>query len=231
MKYIYCILLASVTILSTSAQGSDKDGFISLFDGTSLNGWTASKENPESFSVSDNSIICKGGRSHLFYTGPVGNADFSNFELKLKVKTTKQSNSGVYFHTKYQEEGWPSVGFEAQVNSTHTDPRKTGSLYGIVNIWAPGPDSDHFVVRVNERQEVFIHQNAAPSKDGEWFDYHVLVRDSRIQISVNGTLTVDWIQPKGWDRNQRLGSGTVGLQAHDPDSEIHYRDIAIKILE
>ena len=231
MKYAYVFLIIMLWTNSSSAQQSDSSGFVSLFDGQSLNGWTASTENPESFSVSDESIICKGGRAHLFYTGPVGDADFVNFELKLKVKTTAQSNSGVYFHTKYQEEGWPGVGFEAQVNSTHSDPRKTGSLYGIVNIWAPKSDSDQFVVRVNQRQEVFIYQDAAPSTDDEWFDYHIVVMGNKIQISVNGTLTVDWTQPKDWERNQRISSGTIGLQAHDPDSEIHYRDIAIKVLE
>ncbi|MDH3649039.1 MAG: DUF1080 domain-containing protein, partial [Saprospiraceae bacterium] len=175
----------------------EESDFQSLFDGKTLEGWTATEENPESFFVDDGTIICKGGRAHLFYTGPVADASFKNFELQLKVRTTMGSNSGVYFHTAYQKEGWPAAGFEAQVNSTHTDPRKTGSLYGITNIWAPGDAEDPFVVRVDEKQEVFVYREKAPSADGVWFDYQIRVLDGAVTIKVDGITTVQWTQPEG----------------------------------
>ncbi|TWU03287.1 hypothetical protein Pla100_02050 [Neorhodopirellula pilleata] len=52
--------------------------------------------------------------------------------------TTPGSNAGIYFHTKYQDEGWPKQGYECQVNITHHDPKKTSSLYGVVNVDDPG---------------------------------------------------------------------------------------------
>ena len=136
MKYFLASLLYLVFANVLIAQTTDNADFISLFDGKTLNGWTSSTDNPDCFSVENGDLMVRGGRAHLFYTGEDGKVDFKNFELKLKIKTTANANSGVYFHTRYQEDGWPNIGFEAQVNSTHTDPKKTGSLYGVVNIWA-----------------------------------------------------------------------------------------------
>ncbi|MEO0338351.1 MAG: DUF1080 domain-containing protein [Bacteroidota bacterium] len=227
-------LTVAFFLFSLSLINAQSDGFTDLFNGQNLDGWTAAKEKPNSFIVEDGLLKCVDGRSHLFYTGSVGNADFKNFELKVRAKTTKGSNSGVYFHTKYQEEGWPEIGFEAQVNSTNKDAKKTGSLYGVVNVWAPDKDKTkkHPLIRVNDNHEAFLYQTKAPSKDGKWFDYHILVKDQTITIKVNGETQVVWTQPADWDREgRRIGSGTIGLQAHDPDSEVHYESIKIKVLE
>jgi len=202
-----------------------------LFNGKNLTGWKASTENSSSFLVEDGMLVCRGGRAHLFYEGENGAANFKNFELKLRIKTTAESNSGVYFHTKYQASDWPSVGFEAQVNSKHSDPRKTGSLYGVVNIWAPINPENPFISKVNDNREVFVMAPRAPSMDGEWFDYHIIVQDNRIQIKVNGMTTVDWTQPNDWTKSRRIGSGTVGLQAHDPKCVVYYKDIELKIMD
>ncbi|MCZ6671626.1 MAG: DUF1080 domain-containing protein [Verrucomicrobia bacterium] len=212
-----------------------EEGWQTIFDGKSLKGWTISKENPDSYTVKDGVLILKGGRSHLFYSGPVEGADFKNFELKLQVKTTPNSNSGVYFHTKYQDSGWPEQGFEAQVNTSHKDPKKTGSLYAVANIYVAMKPEPPFIVRVDKAGSQ-IWQSEAPSKDGEWFDYHIIVVDDTVTLKINGETTVKWTQPAGWKgpvnmKGRVLGSGTVALQAHDPDSEVHYRDIKIKPLD
>lgn len=225
MKNLFTFLICLIAV-SLSAQD---DGFTSLFNGKDLSDWKVATENPDCFTVKDGTLIVKGGRSHLFYNGPLG-TDFRYFELKLQVKTLPGANSGVYFHTKYQETGWPEAGFEAQVNSTNQDPRKTGSLYGIVNIWVPA-EGERKIVEVNKSGEVFAHQLAAPSVDGEWFDYHIMVKDNKITIRIDGIIQTEWTQPEDWEMGgRRLGSGTIGLQAHDPDSEIHFKNIMIKKL-
>lgn len=231
MRPFQLIILTCLLAGILQGQTASSDDFISLFDGKTLSGWTSSTENPESFSVKDGFLVCKGGRAHIFYTGKVGNADFKNFELKLKARTTPGSNSGVYFHTIYQEKGWPNIGFEAQVNSTHTDPKKTGSLYGIVNIWAPTKIEEPFVARVGKNREIYLYKPAAPSTDGEWFDYHIKVKDNTITVKVNGETTVEWTQPEGWSKSRKIGHGTIGFQAHDPKSEVHYKDISIKLMD
>lgn len=225
--FLSCILC----FLSLGLLAQDSDGFVSLFDGESLTGWTSSTDKPESFSVEDGMLAVKGGRAHLYYTGKVNDGDFTNFELKLKVRTSGGSNSGVYFHTEYQKDGWPKVGFEAQVNSTHSDPKKTGSLYGITNIWVPRQVKEPFIARTSKSGEVFILQAKAPSTDGQWFEYHITVKDNHITVKVNGQTTVDWTQPEGWTKDRRIGHGTFALQAHDPTCVVHYRDIKVKVLD
>lgn len=232
MKTSSFLTLATALLISagvSSPASAADEGFVSLFNGRDLTGWTASKENPESFSVKQGILVVKGGKSHLFYTGDVNDGTFKNFELKLKVQTTPKSNSGVYFHTKYQDTGWPDNGFECQVNSTHKDPKKTGSLYGVVNILV-----------LSEGQEApkggeHIKRDKAPSTDGQWFDYHITVKDKKITIKVNGETTVEYTEPEGGpDSNfagRKLSEGTFAIQAHDPDSETHYKDIEVKVLD
>lgn len=183
-------------------------GWIDLFDGETLDGWTAS-ENKETFSVQDGAIIAHGPRSHLFYTGPVGNHDFKDFEFRAEVMTTPGSNSGMYFHTAYQEEGWPAKGYEAQINNTGSDARKTGSLYAVDDV---------------------LETKAA---DNEWFTQHVIVQGKRIIVKVNDETVVDYTEPDEPERNEEmaerlLSSGTVALQGHDPESRVLFRNIQVR---
>ena len=224
---ISCAVAALALGLSAAAQ--DK-AFVPLFNGKDLTGWSPSKENPDSYSVNkDGELVVKGGRSHLFYTGDVNGGKFKNFELKLKIKTFPGANSGVYIHTEMQGEGWPSKGYECQVNSTHKDPKKTGSLYGIKNI---------IVLKEGQKEPKGNNdvRKKAPSTDGEWFEYHITVKGKKITIKVNGETTVEYTEPKGGPNAKNfsgriLSEGTFGLQAHDPDSEIHYQSIEVKLLD
>jgi 3-keto-disaccharide hydrolase len=213
---LWAIPLGSLTTRSLAgdapAKGdSDEAGFISLFDGKSLDGWRAS-EHRESCKVVDGEIVMGGGgRSHLFYNGPVQNHDFKNFELRLEVMTEPHANSGVFFHTAYQETNWPAKGYEAQVNNSHEDWRRTGSLYAIVD------------------------KKTTPVQDGEWFDYDLAVRGKQITIKINGETAIDYTEPENPPqpdpkRDRRLSHGTIALQAHDPGSLVHYRNIRIKPL-
>ena len=201
-----CLVLFVVSAVLCGAVFAE-DGWISLFNGKDLSGWKAS-ESKGTFSVENGMLIVHGNRSHLFYEGPVGGANFKDFEWKAEVKTFPKANSGMYIHTEYQESGWPSKGYEVQVNTSHSDPKKTGGLYGIVDV-----------------------MDNAPSKDGEWFTQHIIVQGKRIIIKVNGKTTVDYMEPEGVTGGRKLSSGTVAIQGHDPGSIVHYRNIMIKPLD
>jgi hypothetical protein len=194
-----CLIVLLSTLTSSRPAG---DEWISLFDGTSLTGWKAS-ENPATFSVKDGQIVVFGDRAHLFYDGPVGNHNFKNFEFKVEVMTTPGSNSGIFFHTEFQDTGWPSKGYEVQVNNTHTDWRKTGSIYAVQDI------------------------KEAPAKDNEWFTEHIIVQGKKISVKVNDRVINEYtVGPDGG----KLSSGTIALQGHDPKSKVYYRSPMVKIL-
>lgn len=183
------------------------DGWVHIFNHKDLSGWKAN-ENKDSFTVKDGILVVHGPRSHLFYTGPVCNANFKNFEWKADVMTFPKANSGMYFHTEYQDAGWPNKGYEVQVNTSHSDRKKTGGLYGVVDVI-----------------------DNAPSKDNQWFTQHIIVKDKRIIIKVDGKITVDYTEPDNVRGARRLSAGTVAIQGHDPDSIVHYKNIMIKPLD
>src|SRR5437016_10525298 len=78
--------------------GAEKktDGWISLFNGSDLTGWKAS-EGVE-WKVENGEIVTPPKRSHLFTE-----MEFKNFEFKADCLTKPGSNSGLYFHTKYED--------------------------------------------------------------------------------------------------------------------------------
>lgn len=210
-RLIISAFFASAISNPAFAQSPDAEGWIQIFNGKDLSGWKVNEENPDSVKAKDGMIVIDGPRTHVFYDGPVENHDFKNFEFKAKVKTTEGSNSGIYFHTKYQAEGWPSAGYEAQVNNSHSDWRRTGGLYAV---------SD-------------VRENLV--KDGEWFDYYIQVDGKHIIIKINGKTTVDYTEPENPPHlaempGRKLGSGTFALQAHDPNSVVYYKDIYVKPL-
>ncbi|WKN45362.1 3-keto-disaccharide hydrolase [Tunicatimonas pelagia] len=207
--YLMTVLLA-VLSLSVHLSLLAQDGWTKLFDGKSLDGWKAS-ENPETFSVEDGMIVVDGPRAHLFYVGDVYDHSFKNFEFKADVKTMPGANSGMYFHTEYQDEGWPNKGYEVQVNNSHTDWRRTASLYGVDDV------------------------RGAPADDNEWFTQHIIVQDSLVTIKVDGEIITEYVEPKdvkedAGSSGRYLDTGTFALQGHDPESKVYYKNIMVKAL-
>ena len=205
-----CLFLLVAVACNTTKPTATEAGWVSLFDGKSLTGWRAS-EHPATFSVEDGMIVVDGPRAHLFYEGPVMDHDFKNFEFKAQVMTTPGSNSGIFFHTAYQEDGWPAQGYEVQVNNTQSDWRRTGSIYAYDDV-----------------REVHV-------PDNEWFTQHITVLGNTVTVRLNGKQVVAYTEPEGIERpaneqGRRLSSGTFALQGHDPDSKVYYKDIMVRPL-
>ncbi len=198
------ILSAILCLLPIGLFAADEARFAPLFDGKSLDGWKVN-ENQESFFVKDGAIVAKGERAHAFYTGKVNDAKFDNFELRMEVMTEPNSNGGIFIHSEWQDTGWPGKGYEVQVNNTQGDWRKSGGLYAVVD-------------------------NREPFEDNEWMQYVIRVEKGRITISVNGKELVDHT-PEADKSKLQKGGGAIALQAHDPGSTIHYKNIRIKVLD
>lgn len=193
------------------------EGWVELFDGHSLANWKPS-ENKASWKVNAGRLAAEGPRSHLFYNGPVHQANFKNFELEVELMARPECNSGVYFHTAYQETGFPVKGFEVQVNNTaggegtYRERKKTGSLYGIRNVY-----------------KQFI-------QDDQWFKMHIAVRGKNVQIRLNDMLVVDYVEPtppfipSGMETQRFLDRGTFALQCHNDGSHAFYRSVRVRPL-
>ena len=205
MKKTLALIAFFFTLFSGYAQ---KGEWIELFNGKNFDGWKIS-ENPGSFSIEDGLLKVNGPRGHMFYEGAVGNHDFNNFELQVELKTMPQANSGIFIHTEFQEKGWPNIGHEIQVNQSHGDWRKTGSVYSFKDV-----------------KETFV-------KDDEWYTETIIVKGDQVTVLVNGKVINEYDESE--DREGDLGTkkldhGTIALQAHDPNSVVYYKSVKVKIL-
>ncbi|MEM1061741.1 MAG: DUF1080 domain-containing protein [Planctomycetota bacterium] len=199
-------------------SAGEGDDWVTLFDGETLAGWRPNSK-PEAWSVVDGAIRAHGvsGASHLYYVGdgesPV---PFRDFELAVVARAIGPSNSGIYFHTDEElmpGRPWPANGYEVQVNNTEKEKKKTGSLYGVVNL------------------------AASPVDEQEWFELRVVVDGDRIRVFADGTEVVDYTEPADVVRDRQKGrilrdaGGAIALQAHDPVSVVEFRSVKIRALD
>lgn len=210
MKRYTFSLLTALSLTTTALFGADLEpGFVSLMDGKTFKGWKMAEENQKTWKVEDGAFVAHGERCHLFYDGELGT--FKNFHLKVEVMTGPSSNGGIYFHTKYQPNDWPREGFESQVNNTHSDWIKTGSLYGLVNV------------------------GFAAAQDNKWWLQEIIVQGNSVTVKVDGKTVLQYNEPAGAQPGnpftRKIKEGTFALQGHDPKSVIRYRNIQVKKLD
>lgn len=186
--YILVAIALAVAAVPLQAQ----EGWITMFDGKSLEGWKAN-ENPENWTVEDGDIVGRGVRSHLFYM----EQECGDCEFSAEVSISDKGNSGMYFRAAFGT-GWPK-GYEAQVNSTHKDWRRSGSLYGIANV-----------------KEQLV-------KPDTWHTEHIIAKGNHIIIKINGKVAVDTV-----DEKNTYQKGYLALQQHDPGSTVRYRNLRMR---
>jgi hypothetical protein len=202
-------LISSILALATSILAADtEEGFVQIFDGKTFNGWKIGDADAKSWRIEDGAFVAQGLRSHIYYVGDA--KPFKDFELKVDVMTQPGSNGGIYFHTKYQETGWPKAGFECQVNVSQSDWIKTGSLYGLVNM------------------------ALTPAQDNKWWTQHIIVKGNQVTVKIDGKTVLEYNEPPGaqpgTEYERKLNEGTFAFQAHDPKSVIRYKNVRVKRL-
>ena len=238
--------MTTVTALALGlllAPGSTQDdGFTKLFNGKDLSGWqlpvpcpgfdtVTAQMNPGGrpvalvgtsgkggdpvtlWKVADGHLVGGGPMTHLFTT----QGDFSDFHLKVVVKVNDKGNSGIFFRTAMNP-GVPT-GYEAQVNATHGDKVKSGSLY---------PNG---AFGMNKFGQKYLVMDKAAHGPDEFFTEEVICEGPRIRILVNGTQTVDFTDPYDHPKRQAgFKAGHIAVQAHDPGSVMTFKSIDIKRL-
>jgi hypothetical protein len=237
--------LVSATLVLLVVNGSlaadapqREEGFVSLFDGKTLDGWRAG-ENASIFQIRDGMIVMECPATthrpaHLFYVGDISHHNFKNFDLKVDVMTFPAANSGIYFHTKYQEADWPKFGMECQVNNSHGDWRRTGSLYGIRNVsWGP-----EMPPKKNKENVTILPK--PPATDNIWCTQEVIYQNGLIVVKLDGKTVLEYRLPHADVEHQLptkrtwLPRGTFALQGHPPMpghiSKAYFKNIRVKVL-
>jgi hypothetical protein len=186
-------LILALLLLSAGAL-SAAGGWKKMFDGKTLKNWKAN-ENDASWSVKNGAIVGDGERSHLFYM----KEQCENCEFKAQVKLNHGGNSGMYFRAKF-DKSWPA-GYEAQVNNTHPDWRRTGSLYQLSDV------KDQLV------------------PDDTWWTQHIIADGNHIIIKVNDKVVVDYV-----DQKNTFQKGYLALQQHNKGSVVEYKDLMMRKL-
>jgi hypothetical protein len=169
---------------------------VALFNGRDLTGWKTHPDDKAKWEVKDGILTGTGPVGHLFSE----RGDYENFRYRVEARINDGGNSGQYFRTQFGP-GFPK-GYEAQINATHRDPIKTGSLY------------------FPQVKEVLVKEQL--HKPGEWFTQEVLADGNHIVIKVNGKTTVDWKDP-----NNTYTKGHFALQQHDPGTVVEFRKIEV----
>ena len=177
-------------------------GYTSLFDGKTLSGWEIVPLGGQTshWEVKDGVLEGSGGQSMLF--SPKG--DYKNFKVRAELKINDKGNSGMYVRSAKKASF--TDGHEIQVNSTHADPIKTGSLYTLVHLAKSpvGPDT-YFT------QEVEV---ADINYRGKMV--------TRFRVSVNGERLYEYL-----DHNRLFKEGHFAFQQHDPGSKVSIRKIEV----
>jgi hypothetical protein len=213
----------------------DDNGWVQLFNGKDLTGWKI-HDKPSGgilevikvekdgklvgfdgklkdktvhlWRVEDGVLIGSGPPSHLFSE----RGDYWNFKYRVEAKINDKGNSGQYFRTAFGP-GFPA-GYEAQINATHGDPIRTGSLY---------PDGR---TKLKDFRDKICVMNTAPHKPDEWFTQEVTAIDDLITIKVNGKTTIEFKDP-----NKTFTNGHFALQGHDPGTVVMFKKVEVKELK
>ena len=136
---------------------------------------------------------------------------FGDFILELDYRTeVANANSGIFFRI-------PDIpisnhyifnSFEVQIDDASKGIHRTGAIYDAV-----APKVDAF------------------NKTGEWNHYKITLKGNNIKVELNNKLVIDWnMEPRGKVR-EIFPEGYIGLQNHDYDTSIYFRNIFIKELK
>jgi hypothetical protein len=202
-------LLPAALLLAAGLHAAD---WKPLFDGKDLNGWT--HVGPGEFTVEDGLLKTHGGMGLLWYQPE----QFGDATIRVVFKTTgPRDNSGVYIRMPEKPmDPWYGVhnGYEVQIDAAGDDWHCTGSIYSLS--------------KVSQRTQ---------KPAGEWNTMDIELKGQETIVTLNGKKIDDFFgnQPvpprKQWYepvRGPRPDSGYIGLQNHDQETTIFFREVSVK---
>ncbi|MFO0951729.1 MAG: DUF1080 domain-containing protein [Isosphaeraceae bacterium] len=214
MAGLACATLAlglSLTLTGDAKAQSKKASapageWVTLFDGKSMEGWEmvelGGRKGASKWELKDGALVGTGQASMLY--SPKGH--YQNFRYRAEIKINDHGNSGMYIRIPEKKATF-SDGYEIQINSTHGDPIKTGSVYTMVHVYKQLVKPDTWftqeveAVTKNYRGKILPH----------------------IKVSVDGELLYEYIDHS----NAFAGPGYFAFQQHDPGSVVQIRKVEV----
>ena len=239
MRFLPChpslfAVLITLVLHGDWAAG-EETGFVSMFDGKTLNGWqVSSKQAQQAWFVQDGMIVGNGdkGRSYLIYDR---DRDVANFELKFRYRLPDKGNTGVNIRARVDDAK------RRDYQAYHADLGHIGIGKNVLGAWdfhTPGRKEhgcnrgQRLVIDAQDQAtytEIEDAVTVADIRDRDWNDVRVIARDNRFQMYLNGKLSAEFIEHLPQQR--RLHRGMIQFQLHDPGMVVHFKDLYLKILK
>ena len=156
MKYVSAAMLAALLLIGHTASAQ-----MTLFDGSSLDGWTTSGD--ANWSLVDGAVEATNGNGHL-----ISENSYSDFVLTLEFWVDDPANSGVFIRCSDRNAIGATSCYEVNIYDQRED--QTYRTGGIVNFAAPAAQID---------------------AGGQWNNYEIRAEGTRLLVTLNGTVTVD----------------------------------------
>jgi 3-keto-disaccharide hydrolase len=210
-------MLATIAVVMSllAGQPADEDGWRPLFSGKGTDGWQM--VGPGELALENGELVTRGGMGLYYFA----KEKLENCQVRIVFKTTgAKDNSGVFIRIpELPSDPWYAVhnGYEVQINAGGDDHHRTGVLYSLT--------------KARSRVETPV---------GDWVTMLITLDGPRTRVEVNGELVTDFkegdpVPPRTKDyepeRKPRPAAGYIGLQNHDEQSRVHFKDVSVRPLK
>ena len=210
-----------------------EEGFASMFDGSTLDGWqVSSPAATDDWSVKDGIIVgkCSSTRSYLIYAR---DRTIRDFEMKFSYRFPGNGNSGVNVRAREDKSG------RRDFQAYHVDFGHSGIGRQILGAWdfhTPGRREhrcyrgERLVIDKNDEATQTPISDPVTLKDiraNDWNQVHIVVSGNQFSFSINGKIASQFVEHL--PESQRLPAGMIQLQLHDPGMEVHFKELRLKI--
>jgi hypothetical protein len=226
MRFFFALIL----LAGCSGPAVDADGYVSLFDGQTLSGWSA--PDLSYFSVQDGAITGEATPKHLppynqFIVWQGGAV--RDFDLRFKFRVTgAKANSGMQFRSTVHEKGLVH-GYQADIAMTgpylggiwdEYGPRKSLAARGESVVI--DEDGKKAVTRFGDAAELVTGVNIA-----DWTDYRITAQGNHIILEINGRKVSELVDR---DREHAALEGVLAMPIIPEPMRVQYKDLRLKRL-
>ena len=208
---LLCAAAVSLTACKTATDAATRHGWRPLFNGKDTQGWQMI--GPGEFKLENGELVTYGGMGLFWYT----RERFADCRIRVVFQPTgARDNSGVFIRIPNPpKDPWDAVhgGYEVQIENNGDTWHRTGGLYSMSEV-----------------------KSVVNARVNEWNEMIITLDGPRTLVELNGRLITDYMEgnpvpPKVEDyepnRGPRPNSGYIGLQNHDDNGRVHFREVSV----